>query len=234
MFQLCMASTSYHLLEQNWPSKGIIKSLDSWNHKRGLHILHLTNDFCLHVISTTWPFGRCYHKVLPGSLIFQFSMAWNKRKRPLITHVYSSYIQLTNCRSLWKAAAWPPTCKTIEYFRPRCDTRAHDLWLSTAMNVDMHELLCPGRFLIEIPVSPNPTCYILPFHKMIIWIQHKCRFDFMILQTNLVTGFTNFVGIVNKVHNIDNQFSFNFRPISLHVVINFMIWYPYLHNQLYE
>jgi hypothetical protein len=118
MFQLCMASPSYHLLEQNWPSKGIIKSLDSWNHKRGWDKLHLTNDFCLHVISTTWPFGRCYHEVLPGSLIFQFSMAWNIRKRSLITHVYSSYIQLTNCRSLWKAAAWPPTCKTIEYFRP--------------------------------------------------------------------------------------------------------------------
>jgi hypothetical protein len=32
----------------------------------------------------------------------------------------------------------------------------------------------------------------------------------MILQTNLATGFTNFVGIVNQVHNIDNQFSFNF------------------------
>ena len=72
------------------------------------------------------------------------------------------------------------------------------------------------------------------FHKIIIWNQHKCRFNFMILQTNLAIGSTNFVGIMNQVHNIDNQCSFNFQPISLHVVINFMIWYPYSHNQFYE
>ena len=53
---------------------------------------------------------------------------------------------------------------------------------------------------------------------------HKCKLNFMILQTNLTIGSTNFIGITNQVHCIDNQFNFNFHPISLHVVNTFMIW----------
>ena len=36
-----------------------------------------------------------------------------------------------------------------------------------------------------------------------------------------------FFGIMNQVRYIDNQFNVNFQPISLHVVNNFTIWYPY-------
>ena len=43
---------------------------------------------------------------------------------------------------------------------------------------------------------------------------------------------TNFIVIMNQVHCIDNQFNLSFQPISLHVVNNFIIWYPYL--QLHE
>ena len=39
-------------------------------------------------------------------------------------------------------------------------------------------------------------------------------------------GSTNFTGIKNQVHHIDNQFNLNFQAISLHVLNNFMIWYP--------
>jgi hypothetical protein len=33
---------------------------------------------------------------------------------------------------------------------------------------------------------------------------------------------------MNQVHYIDNQFNLNFQPISLYIVNNYMIWYPYL------
>jgi hypothetical protein len=56
---------------------------------------------------------------------------------------------------------------------------------------------------------------------------HKCKLNFMILQTNLAIGSTNFIGIMNPIHYVDNQFNSNFEPISLHVVNNFMIWYMY-------
>ena len=44
------------------------------------------------------------------------------------------------------------------------------------------------------------------------------------------------MGIVNQVRYIDNQFNFNFQPISLHVVNNFMIWCPcsQLHQKKYN
>jgi hypothetical protein len=55
-----------------------------------------------------------------------------------------------------------------------------------------------------------------------------CKLNFTILQTNLaIIGSTNVIGIMNQAHYIDNQFNSNFQPISLHVVDNFMIWYPY-------
>jgi hypothetical protein len=38
----------------------------------------------------------------------------------------------------------------------------------------------------------------------------KCKLNFMILQTNLVIGSTNFFGIMNLVYYIDNQFSLYF------------------------
>ena len=50
----------------------------------------------------------------------------------------------------------------------------------------------------------------------------------MILQTKLALGSTNFIGIMNQIHYIDNQFNLNFQPISLHIVNNFMIWFSYL------
>lgn len=40
--------------------------------------------------------------------------------------------------------------------------------------------------------------------------------------------FYQFTGISNQVYRIDNWFDLNFEPISLHVVDDFMIWYPYL------
>ena len=43
-------------------------------------------------------------------------------------------------------------------------------------------------------------------------------------------GSTDFIGIMNQVHYIDNQFNLNFQPISLHDVNHFMIWYPHIHN----
>ena len=56
---------------------------------------------------------------------------------------------------------------------------------------------------------------------------HKCKLNFIILQTNLAIGSANFIGIMNWVHYIDSQFNFNFQLIWLHVVNNFMMWYPY-------
>ena len=44
---------------------------------------------------------------------------------------------------------------------------------------------------------------------------YKCELNFMILQTNLVIIYTTFIGIVNQVDYIDNQFNMNFQPISL-------------------
>jgi hypothetical protein len=38
----------------------------------------------------------------------------------------------------------------------------------------------------------------------------KYKLNFMILQTNLVIGSTNFIGIMNQVYDIDNQFSLYF------------------------
>ena len=38
---------------------------------------------------------------------------------------------------------------------------------------------------------------------------------------------TNFIGIMNQIHYIDNQSNLNIQPISLHVMNNFVIWYPY-------
>ena len=43
----------------------------------------------------------------------------------------------------------------------------------------------------------------------------KCKLNFMILQTNLAVGSTNFVGIMNQVHYVDNQLSLIFQLISL-------------------
>jgi len=60
----------------------------------------------------------------------------------------------------------------------------------------------------------------------------KCELNFMILHTNSAIGSTNFIGIVNHVHYIDNQFNLNFQPISPHVVDNFMLWCPY--SQLHK
>jgi len=41
-------------------------------------------------------------------------------------------------------------------------------------------------------------------------ISQKCKLNFMILQTNLVVGSINFIGMMNQVHYIDNQFNLNF------------------------
>ena len=60
----------------------------------------------------------------------------------------------------------------------------------------------------------------------------KCELNFVILQTSLAIGSTKFIGIMNQVHCIDNQFNLSFQPISLHVVNHFMIWYPY--SQLHK
>ena len=46
----------------------------------------------------------------------------------------------------------------------------------------------------------------------------------MILQANLATSSAKFIGIVNPVHYLDNQFNLKFQLISSHVVNNFMIW----------
>ena len=64
----------------------------------------------------------------------------------------------------------------------------------------------------------------------------KCELNFMVLQTNLAKGSTTFIGIADQVHHIDNQIEFNFQPISLYVVNNFMIWYAYsqLHKILFH
>ena len=45
----------------------------------------------------------------------------------------------------------------------------------------------------------------------------KCKFNFMILQTNSAIVSTNFIGIMIQVHYIDNQFNLNFQQNSLHV-----------------
>ena len=37
---------------------------------------------------------------------------------------------------------------------------------------------------------------------------YKCELNFMILQTNLVNIYTTFIGIVNQVDYIDNQFHY--------------------------
>ena len=55
----------------------------------------------------------------------------------------------------------------------------------------------------------------------------KMQSQFHVLQTNIAISSTNFIGIVNQVHYIDNQFNLNLQPISLHVVNNLTIWYPY-------
>ena len=60
----------------------------------------------------------------------------------------------------------------------------------------------------------------------------NCKLNFMILQTNLGIGSTNFVGIANQVYYIDNRWNLNSQPMSLHVVINLMIWCPY--SQLHK
>jgi hypothetical protein len=54
----------------------------------------------------------------------------------------------------------------------------------------------------------------------------------MILQTNLAIGSTNVIGIMNQIQYINNCFNLNFQLILLHVVNNFMIWYPC--SQLHE
>ena len=41
----------------------------------------------------------------------------------------------------------------------------------------------------------------------------KCKLNFMILQINLAIGSTNYIGIMNQVHFVDNQFNFHFQPI---------------------
>jgi hypothetical protein len=61
----------------------------------------------------------------------------------------------------------------------------------------------------------------------------KCKLNFMILQTNLAIGSTNYIGILNQVHFIDNQFNSNFQPISLHVVNNFMNYITVFHKERY-
>ena len=61
---------------------------------------------------------------------------------------------------------------------------------------------------------------------------HKCKLNFMIPKTNLAIGSTSFIGIMNQFHYMNNQFSLNLQPISLHVVNNFMIWYTY--SQLHK
>ena len=53
----------------------------------------------------------------------------------------------------------------------------------------------------------------------------------MILQTNLAIGSNKFIGIMNQVHYIDNQFNLNFQQISLHVVNNFMICIIVFHKE---
>ena len=43
----------------------------------------------------------------------------------------------------------------------------------------------------------------------------NCKLNFMNLQTNLaILGSTKFIGIVNQLHYIDNQFNLNFQPIT--------------------
>ena len=49
---------------------------------------------------------------------------------------------------------------------------------------------------------------------------HKCILNFMLLQTNLAIGDTNFIAIMNQVHYVDNQVNLNCQPILLHVVNN--------------
>ena len=61
----------------------------------------------------------------------------------------------------------------------------------------------------------------------------KHELNFMILQTNLAIGSTNFIGIMNQVYYIDNQFSLNFQPISLHVVNNIMNCIIVFHKERY-
>ena len=68
---------------------------------------------------------------------------------------------------------------------------------------------------VKVSFMSRSTC---SFGKM------KRDLNFMILQTNLVIGSTNLIGIINQVHYMDNQFNLNFQPISLYVVYNFVIW----------
>jgi hypothetical protein len=51
----------------------------------------------------------------------------------------------------------------------------------------------------------------------------------MNLQTNLAICSTNFIGTMNQVHCIENQFNLNYQPTSLHVVNKSTIWYLYSH-----
>ena len=51
----------------------------------------------------------------------------------------------------------------------------------------------------------------------------KCKLNFVILHINLAIGSSNFIGIMNQIHYIDNQLNLNFQPISLHIVNNLMI-----------
>ena len=50
----------------------------------------------------------------------------------------------------------------------------------------------------------------------------KCKLNFMILQIDLAIGYTNFIGVANQTHYIDNQFNLNFQPISLHELYIFI------------
>jgi hypothetical protein len=67
---------------------------------------------------------------------------------------------------------------------------------------------------------------------LVRWIHNKTQLNFMILQTNLAIGSTNFMGIMNQVHYMENQYNLKFQPISLMLWTNFMIWYPY--SQLHK
>jgi hypothetical protein len=54
----------------------------------------------------------------------------------------------------------------------------------------------------------------------------KRNLKFTILRANLAICSNNFIKIVNQVQYVDNQFSYNFQPISLHIVKSFMNWCP--------
>ena len=78
----------------------------------------------------------------------------------------------------------------------------------------------------KLSTCPTLIPYTLSSYSFGKTNSQKCKLNFMILQTNLAIGSSNFIGIIRQAHYEDNRFNLNFQPISMYVS-NFIIWYPY-------